>query len=103
VLAATLAVAADPDDQPKVQPPGGDNLEMSKHFSGSVGQTGEFPGRLVCLRSKESFVPLSAADCPAGDSIYALEMKGEKAIHPIKASAQGVEAQLHDLIGKPVW
>jgi len=103
IFAATLALGAEvTGDQPKVQPPGGENLEMSKHFTGSVGETGQFPGTLVCLRSKESFVPLSAEDCAGGERVYALEMKDDKAMHPIKAGGDEVETQLHQLLGKPV-
>ena len=108
LLAASLATATDPQsaapssDAPRVEPPGGEVLDMSKHMSGSVGQTGQFPGRIVCLRSKESFAPLSASECAAGERVYALEMKDEQAMRPIQAGAPEVESQLRDLLGKEV-
>lgn len=103
LFAATLAGAApSPADEAKVAPPGGEVLQMQEHMTGSVAQTGDFPGRLVCLRSKESFAPLSASECASGDRVYALEMKGEKALRPIQAASPEVEAQLRDLLGRNV-
>jgi hypothetical protein len=97
-----LADDAQPDHA-KVAPPGGENAKLNDHFTGGVAQTGDFPGRLICLRSKESFVPLSAEDCgAAGSRIYALELKGEKSVYPIKAGGDPVEQQIHQLLGKPV-
>lgn len=98
LLGGTLARAEDG----VVAPPGGEVLEMRDHMSGSVGQMGEFPGRLVCLRSKESFAPLSASECASGDRVYALEMKGEKALRPIQAASPEVETQLRDMLGRDV-
>lgn len=104
-LLSGALLAASPvraDDSPKVEPPGGEVLDMSKHMSGSVGQTGQFPGKLVCLRSKETFAPLSASECAAGERVYALEMKDDQAMRPIQAGAPEVEQQLRDLLGKDV-
>ena len=96
--AALLAIAtyrtASADDG-KVAPPGGEMLQMNEHVTSSVAQMGDFPGRIVCLRSKESFTPLSASECASGDSVYALEMKGEKTMRPIQAASPEVKAQLH--------
>jgi hypothetical protein len=104
LLCSVLLVAspASADDPPKVPPPGGEVLEMNKHMTGSVGETGQFPGKLVCLRSKESFAPLSASECAAGERLYALEMKEGNAMRPIQAGAPGVESQLAGLLGKEV-
>lgn len=89
-------------EEAKVAPPGGEVLQMDQHMTGSVGETGDFPGRLVCLRSKESFTPLTASECASGDRVYALEMKGEKAMRPIQAGSKEVEAQLRDMLGRNV-
>jgi hypothetical protein len=102
LTAAFVSTAPALADDPKVAPPGGEVLQMQEHMTGSVGQTGDFPGRLVCLRSKESFTPLSASECASGDRVYALEMKGEKSMRPIQAASPEVEAQLHDMIGRNV-
>lgn len=103
LLAASLAGAIEPQaGAPRVEPPGGEVLDMSKHMTGSVGQAGQFPGKIVCLRSKESFAPLSASECAAGERVYALEMKDEQAMRPIQAGAPEVENQLRDLLGKEV-
>lgn len=103
LLVGSPAVAADAQgDRPAVDPPGGETLKMDQHMTGSVGETGEFPGRLVCLRSKDSFAPLSASECAAGARVYALEMKGESTMRPIQAGSPQVEAQLQDLLGKSV-
>jgi hypothetical protein len=103
--AALLAIAtyrtASADDG-KVAPPGGEMLQMNEHVTSSVAQMGDFPGRIVCLRSKESFTPLSASECASGDSVYALEMKGEKTMRPIQAASPEVKAQLHDMLGRNV-
>ncbi len=104
LLCSALLVAspARADEPPKVEPPGGEVLDMSKHMTGSVGQTGQFPGKLVCLRSKTEFAPLSASECAAGQRVYALEMKDEDAMRPIQAGAPEVENQLASLLGKEV-
>ena len=103
--AALLAIAtyrtASADDG-KVAPPGGEMLQMNEHVTSSVAQMGDFPGRIVCLRSKESFTPLSASECASGDSVYVLEMKGEKTMRPIQAASPEVKAQLHDMLGRNV-
>lgn len=98
LVGGTSAGAADP----VVAPPGGEALQMQEHMTGSVGQVGEFPGRVVCLRSKTSFTPLSASECASGDSVYALEMKGDKAMRPIQAASREVETQLRDMLGRDV-
>lgn len=89
-------------DDAVVKPPGGEVLQMDDHMTGSVGETGDFPGRIVCLRSKESFTPLSASECDSGDRVYALEMKGEKSLRPIQAGSREVEAQLREFLGRDV-
>lgn len=103
-LCAAALVGASPSlaDDTKVAPPGGEVLQMQEHMTGSVAQTGDFPGRLVCLRTKDSFTPLSASECASGDRVYALEMKGEKTMRPIQAGSKQVEAQLHDMVGRNV-
>lgn len=85
-----------------VAPPGSEVLEMHDHMTGSVGQTGEFPGRIVCLRSRTSFTPLSASECASGDRVYALEMTGEKSLRPIQTASPEVETQLRDMLGRDV-
>lgn len=101
-LAATLVVPASAQgDKPKVDPPG-EVLEMSDHMTGSVGQTGEFPGKLICVRSKEALVPLTAEECGAKDRVYAIEMADDKAVRPVKAGNEEVERQMSDLLGKTV-
>lgn len=103
MLAALLGAASPAQgDDPPVAPPGGETLKMDQHFTGSVGQMGDFPGRLVCLRSRESFTPLSASECASGDRVYALEMKGEKALRPLQAASSEVESQLRAMLGREV-
>lgn len=103
MLAALLGAAMPAQaDDPPVAPPGGETLKMNQHFTGSVGQTGDFAGRLVCLRSRESFTPLSASECAAGDRVYALEMKGEKSLRPLQAASPEVESQLRAMLGREV-
>src|SRR4029079_694027 len=98
----TLALGVNARAADAVDPPGGENLEMNKHFTDRAGQVGDFPGKLVCLRSKESFVPLSAEDCASGERVYALQMESQRAMRPIKAGDEHVEQQLHELLGKTV-
>lgn len=104
LLCSVLLIAspARADETPKVEPPGGEVLDMSKHVNGSVGQTGQFPGKIVCLRSKTEFAPLSASECAAGQRVYALEMKDESAMRPIQAGGADVENQLAGFLGKEV-
>jgi hypothetical protein len=98
LLVGTSALAEDA----VVKPPGGEVLQMDDHMTGTVGEIGDFPGRFVCLRSKQSFTPLSASDCDSGERVYALEMKGEKSLRPIQAGSKAVEGQLREFLGRDV-
>jgi hypothetical protein len=103
-LSAVLLLLGTPAlaDDPVVKPPGGETLQMDDHMTGSVGETGDFPGRIVCLRSKQSFTPLSASECDSGERVYALEMKGEQSLRPIQAGSRAVEGQLREFLGRDV-
>jgi hypothetical protein len=102
VLADDVPAAAEPSGDAKVDPPGGDRLELPRHRTGTVGDAGQFPGKLVCLRSKEAFTPLSASECASGERVYALEVDGSDERHPIQAGSPEIEDQLRGLLGKEV-
>jgi hypothetical protein len=102
-LAGAPAGAADqPGGVPPVKPPGGEVLEMSEFYSGSVAQTGKFPGKIVCLRADRAFVPVSADECDSSKRVFALAMERDNVTRPLVAGSKGVHSQLEDLIGRDV-
>lgn len=91
-----------PTEDAKIEPPGGEVLGMSQFYTGSVAQTGQFPGKLVCLRSDRGFVPASADDCDAAKRVYALQMADDDALRPLIAGNQEVFDQMQSLLGRDV-
>ncbi|MEW6270275.1 MAG: hypothetical protein AB1689_13370, partial [Thermodesulfobacteriota bacterium] len=104
LLAAAVPPAAAADereDVPPVKPPGGEVLEMSEFYSSSVAQTGEFPGKLVCLRSDRAYVPVAAEEC-SGKRVFALAMERDNVTRPIIAGSDRVHSRLNELLGQEV-
>jgi len=91
-----------PTEDAKVEPPGGEVLGMSQFYTGSVAQTGQFPGKLVCLRSDRAFVPANADDCDATRRVYALQMANDDALRPLVAGNQEVFDQMQSMLGRDV-
>ncbi len=112
--ALALAMAAGParadDDRDtvppaktNVNPPGGDANEMYQFYSGNTpGDTGQFKGTIVCLRSDRSFATAPAEECGSKNPIFALDMDDVDLTHPLLAGGKEVEDDLHENLGREV-
>ena len=109
VLASLLAAAtaaAQSADAPGVTgkappPPGGD---VTGFWGGQVaGGSGNYQGRLVCLRNDQKFAVVGAAeDCPSGKRVYALQRDDGEMTHPLLAVDQDMLQRFDQLRGQEV-
>lgn len=67
-----------------------------------MSQAGQFPGRLVCLRSGKAFVPATAQECEPTKRVFALEMQEDRAMRPLIAGNEQVHTETKDFLGKDV-
>ncbi len=67
------------------QPAGGppDALSDARFYTGSVGNQGVFPGKLVCLRCDLRPGDAAKAQCAKDGHRFALEINGDPTIHPL--------------------
>jgi hypothetical protein len=67
------------------QPAGGapDALTDAHFYTGSVGNQGVFPGKLICLRCDLRPGDAAKAQCAKEGHRFALEINGDPTIHPL--------------------
>jgi hypothetical protein len=109
VLASLLAAAtaaAQSADAPAVTgksapPPGGD---VTGFWGGQVaGGSGNYAGRLVCLRNDQKFAVVGPADeCPSGKRVYALQRADGEMTHPLLAADAAMLQHFDELRGQEV-
>jgi hypothetical protein len=109
VLAAVLAAAtaaAQSADAPAVSgkpvpPPGGD---VTGFWGGQVaGGSGNYAGRLVCLRNDQKFAVVGPAEeCPSGKRVYALQRADGETTHPLLAAEGNMLQRFDQLRGHEV-
>ncbi len=82
----------------------GSTLSMSKFYGGSSARTGDFPGKLVCLRCDLKPGPGAMAQCEKEGHRHALAMDSDGMIHPLLPGTEKVLKQINsgELHGKEV-
>lgn len=85
-------------------PHGGPVLSMARFYSGAAEWTGDFPGKLVCLRCDLKPGPGAMAQCEQKGHRHALSMEDDAMIHPLLAGTEDILKQINsgDLHGKNV-
>lgn len=106
-LMAALTVAgrsAGEDPTPARANPAAGDLSVAKFYTGSVTQTGNFPGKLVCLRCDLAPGPGAGKQCAESGHRQALAAQEGGAIYPLIAGSDAVLAQINSdaLHGKEV-
>lgn len=110
ILALALALPggsalADPADKAigksSSPPPGGD---VTGTWGGDVaGASGQYRGRLVCLRNDQKFAVVGAAEeCPSGKRVYALQRSDGEMIHPLLANDAQMLQRFDEMRGQDV-
>jgi len=108
VVVVGAAYAADdretiPPTDTKVKPPGGEGQQMYQFYAGNTpGDTGQFDGKIVCLRSDRKFTTAPAAECGSKNRIFALDMDDVGLTHPLLAGSEEVEEELQKNLGRDV-
>ncbi len=102
LVAASPAYATSPQQTPHTISPLGHGMQMSTFYTGEMGSTGEFPGRLLCFRTGRGFVPAPADRCAKKDHVYVLSMQHGSMVHPLLAGDPQTLKKLPTLIGKKV-
>jgi len=84
-LAALTVMVAGVVTTAEAQPAGGlpDPLTDARFFTGSVGNQGVFPGKLICLRCDLRPGEAAKAQCAKDGHRFALEIDGDPTIHPL--------------------
>jgi hypothetical protein len=84
-LAAATVVVVGLVGTAEAQPDGGppDALTDARFYTGSVGNQGVFPGKLVCLRCDLRPGEAAKAQCAKEGHRFALEISGDPTIHPL--------------------
>ena len=104
----TGAVVYADEGQHAASPPagGGDIPSMLRFYAGSpaLTRTGDFPGKLVCLRCDLKPGPDAMAQCEKEGHRHALSMDRDAMIHPLIAGSEPVLKQINsaELHGKDV-
>jgi len=103
LLAGRPAAAGDTPRKPHVQ-----SMEslgsMAKFWSGTSGRTGNFPGKLVCLRCDAGMSREGSQKCEELGHRHALAMEGDAMLHPLLAGTETMARQVNsaELHGKQV-
>jgi|SRR5581483_12078720 len=99
VMAALSVLAAAPihaaDEHTASRPPGGDTQSMARFYTGVLVKTGDFPGKLVCLRCDLKPGPGAMAQCEKEGHRHALSMDTDSMIHPLLAGNEDVLKQIN--------
>jgi hypothetical protein len=103
VLASSLSVVHGLENAPPagVAPPGGESLKLDQYYGDAVSHIGEFPGKLVCVSTKQAFVPENATPC-GPDKVYALALQGSDLVVPVLASSEAAKTQFAKLLDHTV-
>ena len=85
------------------RPREGSTLSMSQFYTGSMEQTGSFPGKLICLRCDVSPSDHASAACKEDGHRHALSMKGGM-VHPLLPGTEEIAERINsnELHGKEV-
>ncbi len=97
---ASGAAAGDVTPVP-AQPPGGERLTLDQFYTGADAPLGEFPGKLVCLRTDKSFASANAEECTTS-RIYALAIESPPATIPLLAANEKAQQQMANLVNRAV-
>jgi hypothetical protein len=98
----TCAPARSDDPDPAAEPqPGGDRLKLDQYYGDAVSQIGSFPGTLVCISTKQPFVPENVTPC-GSDKVYALALTKPDAVVPLVGAAQRTADQFPLLLDRKV-
>ena len=79
-LTLTAACATKTAGTPAVPP---DALTNARFYTGSLGNQGIFPGKLICLRCDLRPSDAARAQCAKEGHKFALEIPGDPTIHPL--------------------
>ena len=82
-------------------PPGGDTLKLDQYYGDAVSQIGSFPGTLVCVSTKQPYMPENATPCGT-DKVYALALTKPDAVVPLVGAAHRSAEQFPLLLDKKV-
>jgi hypothetical protein len=109
LLAASATARADedrgtvPPTETDVKPPGGEGQQMYQFYAGNTpGDTGQFDGKIVCLRADRKFTTAPAEECGSKNRIYALDLDDVDLTHPLLAGSERVEDELQQNLGRAV-
>ncbi len=78
------------------------NMRMAMFYTSDTTSTGEFPGRLLCLRSVLDSVPSPVEQCAKKDHVYVLSMERGAMVHPLLPGDPRTLKRLPTLVGKRV-
>jgi hypothetical protein len=102
LLVTTPAHAASAENRgPKTILPSGHAMHMSQFYTGTVGATGEFRGRLLCIRMTRDPIEAPTDRCDKKEHVYVLAMQGSM-VHPLLAGDPQTFKELPRLVGKKV-
>jgi hypothetical protein len=82
----------------------GSTLSMARFYGGGGARTGDFPGRLVCLRCDLKPGPNAMSQCEKLGHHHALSMEMDAMIHPLLPGTEKTLKQINsgELHGKDV-
>jgi hypothetical protein len=101
VTASPTYAAAAQHREPKTILPSGHAMQMSKFYTGDVGATGEFRGKLLCMRMTRDPIAAPTDQCGKKDQVYVLAMHGSM-VHPLLAGDPQTLKMMPKLVGKDV-
>jgi len=98
----TYAVASAENDASPAKPePGGNALSLDEYYGDALSRVGSFPGALVCISTKQAYVPENVTHC-GSEKVYALSLEKPSAVVPLVGAAERAEDQLGGFLDKKV-
>jgi len=95
VLAGAIGSARSADQPATAPETGASLLATARFFTGSVGNGGHFPGKLVCLRCDINPSSESRAQCQKDGHRHALQIQGDPLLHPLLEVSDAVLKQVN--------
>jgi len=106
ICAASLVIcltagAEDAAPPPAPPAPGGDALTLDEYYGDPLSRVGSFPGTLVCISTKQAYVPENVTPCGT-DKVYALAVEKPNLMVPVVGAAERAAEHFAALLDKKV-
>src|SRR5262249_22573486 len=95
LLASASGIARSADQPPAAPATDASLLATARFFTGSVGHTGQFPGKLVCLRCDLNPSSEAKAQCEKEGHRHALQIQGDPLLHPLLGVSEDILKQIN--------